>query len=588
MVSKRKRSQRSVGSQLNALQTTAETVVRRAEAGPEPASIPEAALQENSVGTTAIKPNAVTSEAIAPGAVGTKELGTVNQINTESALVLTGPTYTPSSTGYPLVFNSSGQMVPATAGIPETKVINGDFSINQRAYVSGTALTPGLLSGYCFDRWKTSGLANLAINPTARTAATYWIGQNISAATRITGVVIPGRSDITTAVRGTISVAANGGLYMPSDAGTSGTPFLTVKPGNIYRISAWLRASVAKVVQPSAQLYNAGSMVGTVSATSTVSLVANTWTLVSWTMMPPNGANRMGPYWYSTVAWAIGNTLDVAGVTITEGTDVVPFFDGSFPDSSWVGTADASTSINRPVRTTVTYTSAPQGQAVTVNSLGAIQQVIEQRELVAGNYTLSHAGSGWMRVYNRTATVIPAYTAGPLTVAIDGTDDVVVEFGLPSAGAFTVDRVQFVSGTAAYPFQAKMRTDELLLCQRYYIRITGGAVSSRLSTYGAQASTSVAETVYNLPTPLRGSFTSGSSPRIVPEHSGAAWSDGATFTQALQADGWSGVTSDHLYNAGQSLSVLAWLNSTQGAAFRTGVISANVAGGWVAFHGEFY
>jgi hypothetical protein len=57
---------------------------------------------------------------------------------------------------------------------------------------------------------------------------------------------------------------------------------------------------------------------------------------------------RGGPYWYSTTAWASGNTIDATGLTVTEGTDEVEFFDGAWSDPhytyAWTGTANASSS----------------------------------------------------------------------------------------------------------------------------------------------------------------------------------------------------------------------------------------------------
>ncbi|MGN6272486.1 MAG: hypothetical protein ACTHMQ_05280 [Protaetiibacter sp.] len=185
----------------------------------------------------------------------------------------------------------------------------------------------------------TTNRTNLALNPRGATATTAWAGSNATIS-RLTGLTIPGLPGVTTAIRGTMS-AATGGLYHQGD---SNAPYILVTAGKTYRITAWLRASVAKTVTPSAQWSGA-----TPNATApNVSLAANTWTKVTWTVTVPAGATRMGPYWYSTTAWASGNTIDATGLIVTEGTDEVEFFDGAWSDThytyAWTGTANNSSS----------------------------------------------------------------------------------------------------------------------------------------------------------------------------------------------------------------------------------------------------
>jgi hypothetical protein len=120
--------------------------------------------------------------------------------------------------------------------------------------------------------------------------------------------------------------------------------------------------------------------------------------------------------------------------------------------------------------TTLTYTSAPQGQEVTINSGGSIEQIVERANLPAGTYTLSWTGTATGRVYNTGATP-PSYAASPITVTLDGLANVEVEF-TASGGTRTLSQVQLEAGSTATAFRrnANSLEGELAACQRYYYR----------------------------------------------------------------------------------------------------------------------
>jgi hypothetical protein len=118
--------------------------------------------------------------------------------------------------------------------------------------------------------------------------------------------------------------------------------------------------------------------------------------------------------------------------------------------------------------TTLTFTSAPQGQIVTINTGGSIRQVIERANIVPGTYILSWTGTAGGRVYNEGASTVPSYNTGnSLTFVLDGTANVNVEFAAPGSTA-TLGNAQLERNFQPTPFEQRPIGVELALCQRYY------------------------------------------------------------------------------------------------------------------------
>jgi hypothetical protein len=127
--------------------------------------------------------------------------------------------------------------------------------------------------------------------------------------------------------------------------------------------------------------------------------------------------------------------------------------------------------------TALTFTAGAQDTTVTISSSGVLQQVIERANVPAGTYVLSWTGTATGRVYNSGGTP-PSYAASPVTVTLNGSANVVVEF-TASGGTRTLGTVQLERGTVPSPFEYRMASEELALCQRYFYRVgqfvTGGS-----------------------------------------------------------------------------------------------------------------
>ena len=120
------------------------------------------------------------------------------------------------------------------------------------------------------------------------------------------------------------------------------------------------------------------------------------------------------------------------------------------------------------LNTTLTFSSAPQGQILTISSGGSIEQVIERSNITSGTYVLSWTGTATGRVYN-TGSTPPAYAASPIVITLDGTSNVEVEFTASEGGGTkTLQNVQIERGSIATPFEKRSIGTELALCQRYY------------------------------------------------------------------------------------------------------------------------
>lgn len=151
--------------------------------------------------------------------------------------------------------------------------------------------------------------------------------------------------------------------------------------------------------------------------------------------------------------------------------------------------------------TTLTFTAAPNGQLVTINSGGSIAQVIERANMPAGTYVLSWTGTATGRVY-KSGAAAPAYAASPVTVTLDGLADVVVEF-TAAGGTRTVGEIQLELGSSPTDFEQRPIGAETALCQRYFLRLGQTGTGFRRLGVGWDTSTTVAQIDVVFPVEMR-------------------------------------------------------------------------------------
>lgn len=219
----------------------------------------------------------------------------------------------------------------------------------------------------------------------------------------------------------------------------------------------------------------------------------------------------------------------------------------------------------------VTWVTAPQGQSITVPASKGIRQTVERANVSAGVHRLSWVGSAQARVYNAGAGA-PALASGPLTVTLDGLDDVRVEFG-PG----TVSQVQLEFGPQVTPFERIGLGEELALCQRYYWQWRASAPFDKSGVpFGFQLTTTSAKCTLRLPVDMR----------VLPTLSwtGMLWGDEIVFNAGLTAlnlDGQNAPTARGMF------SITANWSGAQGAVYRPGTLSGANSSAFMALSAEF-
>lgn len=354
------------------------------------------------------------------------------------------------------------------------RIDNGNFRTNQRAYVSGSTMTP---ESYCFDRWRALGNINRIPNPTgAWTTERYrgWTTDSGASGT-ISGQAgtVPGVSHQNSFLRSTPANGSTGGIYYNGNTAALAAPATAYMPqirysGGPYLLTIWVRASVAKTVTLAREDFSpSGGTLGVANSGSNVALVANVWTKLSWVFTPALATRQITfRVNLATGTWNGSQSLDVAAACLVEGATDVGYFDGASTPGMWTGVVNVSPSYNVSSLQSLAFTSAPQGQSVTISSGGGLRQIIERGEITAGDYVLSWSGTATGRIHN-VGGAVPALAVSPVLVTLDGLADVIVDF-VAVGGTKSLGNVQLELGTLPSPFETIPYAEEVAICQRHF------------------------------------------------------------------------------------------------------------------------
>lgn len=217
----------------------------------------------------------------------------------------------------------------------------------------GAALESGPWDADVTAHWE---LTNLMPNPTVQTAVGNWVAGGTN------GTLTRGGTSGSTPIPFTVGYTqtdwtGNSGTGEGGAAVTANTgPWPNVRPSTMHTISVYARvASGTKAVRLRARSYdsNNGLLKSPTVATATLT---TSWQRITATFLTPAGAATVAPYLSADTGtqWVNGDRLYTAGWLLTEGTEVVPYFDGNNSAASgytlaWDDATNASPSTRTPV-----------------------------------------------------------------------------------------------------------------------------------------------------------------------------------------------------------------------------------------------
>ena len=171
------------------------------------------------------------------------------------------------------------------------------------------------------------------------------------------------------------------------------------------------------------------------------------------------GGNRSNPNLLINSDFMVNQRDAVSGASLTSG---AYFLD------RWKNVGNFTTS-------EITWADSGGLRTLTIGAGGTLQyvgQVVEQRNVPAGTYTMSWGGAVQGRIY-KSGTTAPALASSPITVTLDGLADANVDL---AGGGETVPWVKLEQGPVATPYQPPTYADNLRACMFYYQRF--GAFST--------------------------------------------------------------------------------------------------------------
>ena len=152
---------------------------------------------------------------------------------------------------------------------------------------------------------------------------------------------------------------------------------------------------------------------------------------------------------------------------------------GSYMHDRWKSTTTSSN---------YTFTQGTPDTTITI-AAGTIAQVVEDKNVAGGVYTLSWTGTATARVGVSGNSPVGSYAASPITTSsATAGQQITIEFSTGTLGL-----VQLEPGTKATPYERQNYTDQLIQCQRYYYRLkaatafTNGGTGRAYLTTNAQA-----------------------------------------------------------------------------------------------------